>query len=101
VPSPDGSITPDRPLTNHEEAIAAALSPEFLRKLDESLLSFAGSRSRKVAMLVGLALSEKELQVPGLPDVFYARRIKLLVEKGKLLATGNTDFMRYCEVQKL
>jgi hypothetical protein len=99
VPSPDGNITPDRPLTKQEEAIAAALSPEFLLKLDEALLSLAGTRSRKVAMIVALALNNPDLQVPGLPDVYYARRIGLLVETGKLQAFGNTNFMRYSEVR--
>jgi hypothetical protein len=99
VPSPDGNITPDRPLTKQEEEIAAALSPDFLLKLDKALLSLAGSRGKKVAMIVGLALNNPELQVPGLPDVYYARRIRLLVEKGTLLGIGNTDFMRYSEVR--
>ena len=51
------------------------------------------------AMLVGLAMTRNpNPRVPGLPDLFYADRIRALVAKGMLLAEGNLNCMGYSEV---
>jgi hypothetical protein len=40
-----------------------------------------------------------KVRLPGIPDSFYAERVRLLVECGKLLAEGDLRFMRYSEVK--
>lgn len=50
-------------------------------------------------MLVGMAMGNESVRVPGLPDLFYAQRVRALVEKGLLVAEGNLAFMRYSEVR--
>lgn len=50
-------------------------------------------------MLVGLVGADRALSVPGLPDLFYAERIKALVARGELIAEGNLEYMRYSEVR--
>jgi len=35
----------------------------------------------------------------GLPDLYYAQRVKSLVSRGLLIAEGNLDYMRYSEVR--
>ena len=55
--------------------------------------------NRKVAMIVGLTMGDPSLRVPGLPDLFYAQRVKALVARGALAAVGNLDHMRYSEVR--
>lgn len=35
----------------------------------------------------------------GLPDVFYAQRIKALVQRGALVSEGNLNYMSYSEVR--
>ena len=51
-------------------------------------------------MLIGSAMMNPELRVPGLPDLFYAGRVRALVAEGKLLAEGNLDFYeRFSEVR--
>ena len=86
-------------MTPEEQAIATSLSPDFVKRIDSALLSHARPHSRKVAMLVGTVMMEKALTVPGLPDAYYATRVKALVAQGLLLAEGNLDYMRYSEVR--
>ncbi|HKB60057.1 MAG TPA: DUF3658 domain-containing protein [Gallionellaceae bacterium] len=90
---------PDGEMTSEEARIAASLSGEMVQKIDACLLSHAKIRERKVAMIVGLAMMDKSLRVPGLPDLFYRDRVKSLVARGLLLSEGNLDYMRYSEVR--
>jgi len=92
-------LSSDPPLTPEQALVAASLSPDFVDKIDAELLSHARSRSRKVAMLVGLAMSNPHLRIPGLPDLFYAERVRALVAKGMLLSEGNLNCMGYSEVR--
>ena len=92
-------LAPDPPLSTEQSRIASSLSPEFVARIDAELLSHARPRSRKVAMLVGLAIGNEAVRVPGLPDLYYSQRVRALVEKGALIAEGNLDFMRYSEVR--
>jgi hypothetical protein len=86
-------------MTPEQQAIADTLAPEMVRKIDAELLLHARPHERKVAMIIGLAMSNPELRVPGLPDIYYAQRVKALVETGRLLAEGNLNYMRYSEVR--
>jgi hypothetical protein len=61
--------------------------------------SHALPRNRKVAMIVALTMSKSSAGLPELPDVFYAQRVKELVARGRLVAEGNLDRMRYGEVR--
>jgi hypothetical protein len=81
-------------MTPEEQAVAGGLSQEAIDRIDAALLSHAKRSWRKVAMIVGLAM-----RVPGLPDLFYAERVKALVAKGALIAEGNLEYMRYSEVR--
>lgn len=90
---------PDGPMSPEQRAIADSLSADMVEKIDAALLSQAKERNRKVAMIVGMTMMDKKLCVPGLPDLYYAERVKKLVEKGLLVAEGNLDYMRYSEVR--
>jgi hypothetical protein len=92
-------LTPDPPLNPEQAKVAASLSPEFVARIDAELLSHAKPRNRKVAMLVGMAMGNSQVRVPGLPDIFYALRVRELVAKGELVAEGNLNFMRFSEVR--
>ena len=92
-------LIPDPPLSAEQARIASSLSPDLVERIDAELLSHARPRSRKVVMLVGLAMSNEAVRVPGLPDLYYSQRVRTLVEKGSLIAEGNLDFMRYSEVR--
>jgi len=92
-------IDPDGPLTPQEQAVADALTLDLLRRIDAALLSHARKSNRKIAMLVGLTMMDPSLRVPGLSDLFYAQRIRMLVDRGLLLAEGSLGYMRYSEVR--
>jgi hypothetical protein len=90
----------DPPMTPEQALIAASLSPELVDKIDAELLSHARPHLRKVAMLVGLAMTRNpNLRIPGLPDLFYAERVRALVAKGMLLSEGNINRMGHSEVR--
>jgi len=95
----DHDVTPDPPLTPEQEEIVALLSDADLARIDQALLSKAGPRRRKVAFIAGSTMSEFPESIPGIPDVFYAQRIRRLVDTGELEAFGYLDSMRYCEVR--
>jgi hypothetical protein len=95
----DAIGSPDGPMSAEEETIAALLSQQMVEKIDKALLSRSKLRGRKVAVLVGLAMMDPEVRVPGLPDLYYANRVRVLVERGLLVAEGNLDYMRYSEVR--
>jgi hypothetical protein len=92
-------LTPDPPLSPEQARVAASLSPQLVAAIDAELLSHARPQSRKVAMLVGMAMGNPNVRAPGLPDLFYAHRVRELVAKGHLVAEGNLNFMRYSEVR--
>jgi hypothetical protein len=92
-------FTPDPPLSAEQARVVASLSVEFVAAIEAELLSHARPRNRKVAMLVGMAMGNPNVHAPGLPDLFYAQRIRELVAKGHLIAEGNLNFMRYSEVR--
>jgi hypothetical protein len=92
-------FTPDPPLSPEQARVAASLSPELVATIDAELLSHARPRNRKVAMLVGLAMGNPNVRAPGLPDLYYAQRVRELVAKGHLVAEGNLNFMRFSEVR--
>lgn len=86
-------------MSAEEEAIAALLSQQMVEKIDKALLSRSKLRGRNVAVLVGLVMMDPEVRVAGLPDLYYANRVRVLVERGLLVAEGNLDYMRYSEVR--
>jgi len=86
-------------MTPAERAAVAALSPAQLAALDETLLGNTHDRWRKVAMVIGKTWDLAELW-PGVPDSFYAERIRGLVAKGLLESQGNLLYMRFSEVRR-
>jgi hypothetical protein len=98
-PMQPDEFSPDPPLSPEEARIAASLSPDFIERIDRELLSHAKPRNRKVAMIVGLAMRNPGVRAPGLPDLYYAQRVRALVAKGALVAEGNLDYMCYSEVR--
>ena len=93
-------VRPDEPMTPEEAAVAASLSAAMVERIDARLVSYAQQRPRKVAMVIGLTMGDMDVSVPGLPDVYYAQRIKALVAKALLVAEGNLDYMRYSEIRR-
>lgn len=95
----DNIDPPNPPMTQDQQSVANSLSLEFVQAIDDELISYAISRNRKVVRLVMSTMSNPKLRVPGLPDLFYAQRVKVLVSKGLLISEGNLDYMQYSEVR--
>lgn len=95
----DETPIPDPPLTPEEEAKVAQLTEREIAAIDEALMSNAKAQWRKVAMLVGLTMGELENRVRGIPDLYYAQRVRKLVEAGRLESAGNLAYMRFSEVR--
>lgn len=86
-------------LSAKQEARAAMLTAQELDRIDASLLSHARPQSRKLAMIVALAMADCDVHIPNVADAFYSKRAARLVSEGKLLASGDLRGMRYCEVR--
>ena len=54
---------------------------------------------RKVARIVGIAMDANRDSIPNVPDIFYAARLRKVVEEGLLISQGNLDYMRFSEVK--
>ena len=90
----------DSELTAEQLALIEKISPRELQKIDKALLSNTDSNYfRKVARIVGTTMSSYPEHIEGLPDVFYAQRIRSLVKNGYLESQGNLQFMRFSEVR--
>jgi len=87
------------PLTAEQEARIAQLTEAELNAIDNHLLSIATNQWRNVAMVVTLAMHGVGHSFSGVPETFYAMRLKELVAHGRLEAQGNLEFMRFSEVR--
>ncbi len=88
------------PLSDEQKARVAQLTDEEFDIIDQGLLSNACERWRKVARVVGSTMKiGSPTRIEGVPDIFYAQRIRILVESGKLESVGNLDYIGYSEVR--
>lgn len=97
--SEETNLEPEDLLSSEEESRTSRLSAEDLARIDASLLSHARPQSRKLAMIVALAMGDCGEDISNVPDAFYSRRAARLVSEGKLVASGDLQRMRYCEVR--
>src|ERR1700760_3833213 len=94
---PDGP--PDTDLDDDEESSAGKLSEAQIAIIDDGLLAECGPSWRKVARIVSGALDKLPDDLADVPVGFFARRVKALVDAGRLEAQGNLDFIRFSEVR--
>ena len=90
---------PDPPLSPEQSARVAKLSEHDLHNIDAALLAEASVPWRKVARIVSGAMSHQPTRVVGIPDLFYAQRVRSLVERGLLESDGDLAFMGRSEVR--
>lgn len=96
---PDSRQLPDPPLTAEQRARASALSEAELQSIDQALLRQVSEDWRKIARVVGFAMGEPSVRSRGLPDIFYAERVRHLVAAGVLEAAGDVRAMGLGEVR--
>ena len=90
---------PDPPLSPEQEERVAQLSQADLNEIDMALLSNSDARWRKIARIVGTTMGQMPDEFRGIPDVFYAQRLRRLVSEGQLEAQGRLEYMQFCEVR--
>ena len=93
-------VSPDPPLDAEQSLRVSRLTQEDLWEMDRVLLAQASESWRKVARIVGMAIGELTARIPNVPDVYYAQRVRHLVEVGKLESQGNLAYMRRSEVRQ-
>jgi hypothetical protein len=93
-------LHPVPPLSPEQEKLVSALSQSQIDTVDGAILSSSVAHWRKVAHVVSSAMAQVGHALPGVPDLFYAERVRKLVERGALDAQGDLRLMRYSEVRK-
>lgn len=91
---------PDPPLDVEQSLRVSKLRQEDLWEMDRVLVAQTSEDWRKVARIVGTAISELSARLPNVPDIYYAQRVRHLVEAGELESQGNLAYMRYSEVRR-
>jgi len=86
-------------LTDQARQNIAALTNEDIASIDEQLFSLCDGQFRKIAHIVGMVMSLQPKCRSEIPDVFYAQRVRMLVERGVLQAQGDLTRMGCCEVR--
>ncbi|MEP6848762.1 MAG: DUF3658 domain-containing protein [Acidobacteriota bacterium] len=88
----------DEPLTPEEQARVDLLTADEIQAIDEAILANSSHQFRKIARVVGGSMSLFPDQ-RGIPDIFYADRVRHLVATGDLEAEGYLPAMGFCEVR--
>jgi len=86
-------------LSEKQRTRVAGLSAAEISAIDSVLLSQCDHHFRKVAYVVGTAMSRQLSRIEGVPDIYYAQRVRALVAGGLLESVGNLAYMRYSEVR--
>ena len=94
---PDKQNTSEPSLVQSERV--PELSPEELARIDAALLSQISNDWRKVARVVGTAILSMADRPAGVPDVFFAQRVALLVAAGRIESKGDLGRMGFSEVR--
>lgn len=86
-------------MSEEQQAAVARLSRADISRIDHELMSHVSSQWRKVARVVGSAMSTLKDRPAGVPDLYYASRIRFLVEAGALASDGDLRIMGQSEVR--
>lgn len=89
----------DAKLNEKQKELVSQLSSEDIKTIDDALLLNSSTYWRKVSRVVGSTMTNMPNVIAGIPDVYYAQRVKHLVAEGKLNSQGSLDSMRYSEIR--
>ncbi len=90
----------DGGLTEEQRAAIGRLTACEIETIDRALLTNVPKRWRKVAMVVAKTMSSlADERFSGIPDVYYAERIRSLASKHMIESVGNLRRMRFSEVR--
>ena len=92
-------VEPDPPLNVEQSLRVSKLTQDDLWDIDRELIAQSARSWRKVARIVGQAIGKLSSRIPGVPDIYYAQRVRHLVEIGKLESQGDLHYMGRSEVR--
>ena len=91
---------PDSELTPNQRSLIGQLSDADIQVIESALLEQTSDKWQKVAKVVGMAMPKLTNRVKGIPDVYYSKRVQMLVQEGLLECKGDLSCMRYSEVRQ-
>jgi len=92
--------TPDPSLTKQQLARIDALPKAVVIEIDRLLLAACTNRWQKVARVVGETMLQRQVpELRGIPDIYYALRVRKFVAEGTLELESDYINMRYSEVR--
>ena len=94
-------LGPDSELSEKQAKAVQKLTPTQVEHIDGVLLNNTDDNWRKIARVVGSSMLELQNQYQGIPDIYFAQRVRKMVLGGTLESQGNIDRMRYSEVRRV
>lgn len=82
-----------------EQDAVNRLTTDQVQRIDAALLADCASSWRKVARVVGTAMTLLSEELSEVPAGYYARRVVSLVKRGHLESQGDLEHIRYSEVR--
>jgi Protein of unknown function len=89
--------SPDPLLSREQSSLVAQLTQKQIAAIDSTLLAQCAGSWRKVSYVIGSAL--QQLRLPGVPDSFFALRVKEHIARSKLEGRGDLSRMHYSEAR--
>ena len=68
-------------------------------EIDTALLANISNVWRKVAFVIGMTMMQIDEERGGRDDLYFAKRVAVLVEKGFIEYNGDLNQMRQCEIR--
>ena len=75
--------------------------PAELSAIDQALMRNVVGEWRKIARVVGAAMGENAGVVSGVPDIYYAQRLRRMIEVGTIESQGDIGAMGLGEVRRV
>ena len=94
---------PDLPSDQPNEAdleLVVSLDGSQVDQINTALFAATQPQWRKVALVVAAAMQSLPGEFSAVPDVFFARQIRVLVSRGELEGVGDLRDMRRSEVRR-
>jgi len=89
----------DPPLDVEQSLRVSKLTQDDLWDIDRELLNQSARSWRRVARVVATTMDKLSSRIPDVPEVYYAQRVRHLVEVGKLESQGDLHRMHFSEVR--
>lgn len=80
--------------------LVVSLTQAQVNQINTALVAATDGQWRKVALVVARAMQSLPDEFSAVPDVFFARQIRVLVSLGEMEGVGNLREMRASEVRQ-